>query len=97
MVAALPRPNSQRRFWMTHGFPGSFIASVSAFLLAIGMAALGPVPATGQTKSAASKRWAPAPTADGHPDLQGIWSNALITPLERPAELADKPTLTEQE
>jgi hypothetical protein len=29
-------------------------------------------------------------TADGHPDLQGIWSFATITPLERPAELADK-------
>jgi len=29
-------------------------------------------------------------TADGHPDLQGVWSLATITPLERPAELADK-------
>jgi hypothetical protein len=29
-------------------------------------------------------------TIDGKPDLQGIWSFATITPLERPAELADK-------
>ncbi len=28
--------------------------------------------------------------ADGHPDFQGIWSFATITPLERPAELAGK-------
>ena len=28
--------------------------------------------------------------ADGHPDLQGIWTNATVTPLERPAELAGK-------
>jgi len=36
-------------------------------------------------------------TADGHPDLQGIWTNVTLTPLERPAEWADKPTLTEAE
>jgi hypothetical protein len=36
-------------------------------------------------------------TPDGQPDLQGIWSNAVLTPLERPAELADKEFLTEQE
>jgi hypothetical protein len=34
---------------------------------------------------------------DGHPDLEGIWTNATITPLERPAELAEKPTLTDAE
>ena len=36
-------------------------------------------------------------TPDGHPDLQGIWTNATITPLERPAALANKPTLTDAE
>jgi len=36
-------------------------------------------------------------TADGHPDLSGIWSNATRTPLERPAEFAGKPTLTDAE
>jgi hypothetical protein len=36
-------------------------------------------------------------TPDGHPDLQGIWSNATITPLERPAVFANKPTLTDAE
>ncbi len=30
-------------------------------------------------------------TPDGHPDLQGVWTNATITPLERPAALAGKP------
>ena len=33
----------------------------------------------------------------GKPDLQGLWSNALVTPLERPADLADKEFLTEEE
>ena len=36
-------------------------------------------------------------TPDGHPDLQGIWTNATITPLERPAALAGKATLTDAE
>src|SRR5216117_3986802 len=32
-------------------------------------------------------------TPDGQPDLQGIWSFATITPLERPAELAGRSSL----
>ncbi len=36
-------------------------------------------------------------THDGRPDLQGIWTNATLTPLERPTEFAGKPVLTEQE
>lgn len=33
----------------------------------------------------------------GDPDFQGIWSNATLTPLERPDEMAEKPFLTEAE
>ena len=36
-------------------------------------------------------------TPDGQPDLQGMWTNATITPFERPRALADTPFLTEQE
>ena len=36
-------------------------------------------------------------TPDGHPDLQGTWSNSTLTPLERPADFAGKPALTESE
>ena len=48
--------------------------------------------AAGQTKS-----WTPAQTPDGQPDLQGLWTNATLTPLERPADLAGKQFLTDQE
>ena len=36
-------------------------------------------------------------TSDGHPDLQGTWSYATLTTLERPAEFKDKPFLTAAE
>jgi hypothetical protein len=41
---------------------------------------------------------APIPkTPDGHPDLQGIWTNATLTPLERPAQFAGKLTVSDAE
>jgi hypothetical protein len=40
---------------------------------------------------------AAAAIAGGQTDLQGIWSNATITPLEQPSELASKTTFTEEE
>ena len=39
----------------------------------------------------------PLRTPWGDPDLSGIWTNATITPLERPRELGEKPVLTEEE
>src|SRR5205823_13921192 len=59
-------------------------------------------PAAAQTASSsikklASKSWVPPRTVDGQPDLQGIWAMATLTPLERPADLAGKAFLTEQE
>ncbi|HLW77872.1 MAG TPA: hypothetical protein VKS01_12825, partial [Bryobacteraceae bacterium] len=35
--------------------------------------------------------------ADGHPDLQGVWTNATLTPLTRPAQFKDKPTVSDAE
>ena len=36
-------------------------------------------------------------TPDNQPDLQGIWTNGTITPLERPREFEGKPFLTPDE
>jgi hypothetical protein len=64
-----------------------------AFILAVVLLA----PVTAQSRPAAPKKWNPSRTPDGQPDLQGIWSNATITPFERPKELAGKEFFTEQE
>lgn len=44
-----------------------------------------------------AKSWTPPRTAAGQPDLQGVWTNSTLTPLERPADFRDKPVLTEAE
>jgi hypothetical protein len=36
-------------------------------------------------------------TTWGHPDLQGTWTNATLTPLQRPVELGEKEFYTPQE
>jgi len=45
----------------------------------------------------AADNWVAPKTPDGQPDIQGTWTNATITPFERPDELANKPVLTPQE
>jgi hypothetical protein len=54
--------------------------------------------AQGQGEGGAAAPAGPAPkTAHGHPDLQGIWLDEFQTPLERPAQYADREFLTEEE
>jgi hypothetical protein len=79
------------------------------FLSALGMlAAMLAGPVNGQAPSSSPKSqpkspavkgkgWTMPRTPDGHPDLQGIWTNATLTPMERPAAFAGKPTLTDAE
>ena len=52
---------------------------------------------TAGTQPAAPEGASAMRTPWGHPDLQGVWDFRTITPLERPAELADQEFLTEEE
>ena len=49
------------------------------------------------TAHAQSNTWKVPRTPDGHPDLQGVWSNNSVTPMTRPAQWKDKERLTDAE
>jgi hypothetical protein len=73
------------------------LASTAGLALTLAVVSLAPIPVAGQSRPAPTKKWGQPRTPDGQPDLQGIWSNATITPFERPKELAGKEFFTEQE
>src|SRR5258705_8713984 len=53
-------------------------------------------PPTGKPKGFTAKYVVPR-TPWGDPDFQGIWNNGTITPLQRPKNLTDRQTLTDEE
>jgi hypothetical protein len=63
-----------------------------SILLAIGSTAALPSIAEAQQSP---RDWVAPRTADGHPDLQGDWSNATMTPIVRPAGVG--PVLTPEQ
>jgi hypothetical protein len=65
---------------------------VFAAMLLVPLDAQGP-----PVRSSPSAGWHMPRTLDGHPDLQGYWTNDTVTPLERPAEFGVKDTLTPEE
>jgi hypothetical protein len=78
------------------GRQGSTLKSLA---LACALAAVAATVALqGQSKPAApAAGWVLERTPDGHPDLQGVWANNTVTPLERPKEWEGKKTLTDAE
>ena len=70
---------------------------LTALFIPIAFLLWAPLSLAGQQPAAASGTWSAPQTPWGHPDLQGTWSNASTTPLERPPDLADKQVLTDEE
>src|SRR5579864_9629497 len=72
---------------------------IRAWVLVMAAAPLALSQSTAPPKKAApaNKPWTPPRTAEGQPDIEGIWSNASIVPLERPKELEGKQFFTPEE
>ena len=68
-----------------------------SLMLVISIAALLPRVVEAQSSRSASTGWTVPRTADGRPNLEGVWENNSATPLERPKQLAQKPRLTDEE
>jgi len=46
---------------------------------------------------ATADKWSVPRMPDGHPDLQGVWANNSMTPLERPPQFGVRATMTDAE
>ena len=77
--------------------PGAGWALPVAVGLLVSVAVSGQAPPTAAKATRGARSWTVPHTPDGQPDLQGIWTNATLTPLERPSDLSNKEYLTPQE
>src|ERR1700751_4251154 len=71
-----------------------FISGTSAIALALGLVLLTSIPLTAQVSNLAARPDLPR-MPDGHPDLQGTYDLATMTPLERWS--GDPPFLTKEQ
>jgi len=71
----------------------------SSIVIVLAVGCLTPTGVGGQqaTRARSADGWVVPRTADGHPDLEGVWENNSATPLERPRQLAAKAQLSDEE
>src|SRR3954468_5513597 len=88
---------------MTIPFASCSAVTIAAVISASAAGAASPLAAPGQGERArAGAKNTPAAskgsrTPDGHPDLQGTWTNGTLTSFERPAGMENKAFITDDE
>jgi hypothetical protein len=65
------------------------LAAFAVFMPAVSLRA--------QTVAGPSESWSVPRTSGGHPDLEGVWNFATLTPLERPERFAGRAYMAEAE
>ena len=73
------------------------ITPLTVAVIAVTCALIGPPTATAQVHRVADPSWTTPRTADGQPDLQGLWGNKTITPTERPDSAEGRAYLTDED
>ena len=73
------------------------IVPITAAVIVVACALVGPRSAAAQVERVADPNWTTPRTADGQPDLQGLWGNKTITPMERRDSSEGRAFLTDEE
>ena len=73
------------------------ITPLTVAVIALTGALVGPSTSTAQVHRVVDPTWETPRTADGQPDLQGLWGNKTITPTERPDSAEGRAYLTDEE
>ena len=73
------------------------ITPVTVAVISLTCALVTPSTAAAQVERVTDAGWTTPRTADGQPDLQGLWGNKTITPTERPDSAEGKAFLTDEE
>ena len=73
------------------------LRTLTVALVMLTCALVGTPSATAQVERVVDPTWTMPRTADGQPDLQGLWGNKTLTPMERPDAVEGKAFLTDEE